>query len=279
MRAATTDTRPALAPPLKWAGGKRWQVPLLQPLWARIAAAGWSSRSAAAWRSRSASSPTGAAQRSQSACHQFLSLAAARPDDRPADAQRAGDVLPAPRALQRPRRRGRGRHGRSGVALLLPESHGLQRPVPVQPAGRIQRAVRPLRSRSGTRATSRRTRRRWRAGSSGTATSNPCRSRPATSSTPTRRTTCRSLRTRPAGSAGTIRNAPPPGWPDIRARSCSSIRPHHGLCGCTRHLGSDCAGAGCTATHQLHRRSTARAGSAGDKESLMRAGGTLVARV
>jgi DNA adenine methylase len=27
------DPRPALPPPLKWAGGKRWQVPLLQPLW------------------------------------------------------------------------------------------------------------------------------------------------------------------------------------------------------------------------------------------------------
>jgi DNA adenine methylase len=24
---------PALAPPLKWAGGKRWQVPILEPLW------------------------------------------------------------------------------------------------------------------------------------------------------------------------------------------------------------------------------------------------------
>ncbi len=30
----TTDARPVVAPPLKWAGGKRWQVPLLQPLWA-----------------------------------------------------------------------------------------------------------------------------------------------------------------------------------------------------------------------------------------------------
>jgi DNA adenine methylase len=27
-------TRPALTPPLKWAGGKRWQVPHLRPLWA-----------------------------------------------------------------------------------------------------------------------------------------------------------------------------------------------------------------------------------------------------
>jgi DNA adenine methylase len=26
-------TAPALVPPLKWAGGKRWQVPILEPLW------------------------------------------------------------------------------------------------------------------------------------------------------------------------------------------------------------------------------------------------------
>jgi DNA adenine methylase len=28
------DTRPAIPPPLKWAGGKRWQVPHLRPAWA-----------------------------------------------------------------------------------------------------------------------------------------------------------------------------------------------------------------------------------------------------
>jgi DNA adenine methylase len=30
---ASEDPPVALAPPLKWAGGKRWQVPLLRPLW------------------------------------------------------------------------------------------------------------------------------------------------------------------------------------------------------------------------------------------------------
>ena len=30
----TDADRPApIAPPLKWAGGKRWQLPLLEPLW------------------------------------------------------------------------------------------------------------------------------------------------------------------------------------------------------------------------------------------------------
>src|SRR3972149_1845651 len=28
-----SDAAPALKPPLKWAGGKRWQLPLLRPLW------------------------------------------------------------------------------------------------------------------------------------------------------------------------------------------------------------------------------------------------------
>jgi DNA adenine methylase len=32
--ASPVPARPRLLPPLKWAGGKRWQVPLLQPLWA-----------------------------------------------------------------------------------------------------------------------------------------------------------------------------------------------------------------------------------------------------
>lgn len=33
-RGITESPSSALLPPLKWAGGKRWQVPLLQPLWA-----------------------------------------------------------------------------------------------------------------------------------------------------------------------------------------------------------------------------------------------------
>ncbi|HTV00964.1 MAG TPA: Dam family site-specific DNA-(adenine-N6)-methyltransferase [Luteitalea sp.] len=32
--APATPAAPALSPPLKWAGGKRWQLPLLQPIWA-----------------------------------------------------------------------------------------------------------------------------------------------------------------------------------------------------------------------------------------------------
>jgi DNA adenine methylase len=29
----TSDEGVRLAPPLKWAGGKRWQIPHLQPMW------------------------------------------------------------------------------------------------------------------------------------------------------------------------------------------------------------------------------------------------------
>jgi DNA adenine methylase len=31
--ARSAAPRPSLKPPLKWAGGKRWQVPHLRPLW------------------------------------------------------------------------------------------------------------------------------------------------------------------------------------------------------------------------------------------------------
>src|SRR2546427_8108911 len=34
---------------------------------------------------------------------------------------------------------------RGGGALLLPQPDGIQRPVPVQPAGKFQRSLRPLR--------------------------------------------------------------------------------------------------------------------------------------
>src|SRR3989442_8813318 len=33
MRAKQTKGRGPIAPPLKWAGGKRWQVPYLRPYW------------------------------------------------------------------------------------------------------------------------------------------------------------------------------------------------------------------------------------------------------
>jgi len=32
---ATSEKARAIQPPLKWAGGKRWQLPALRPLWAR----------------------------------------------------------------------------------------------------------------------------------------------------------------------------------------------------------------------------------------------------
>ena len=33
LSSAPPDAAVALTPPLKWAGGKRWQVPILEPIW------------------------------------------------------------------------------------------------------------------------------------------------------------------------------------------------------------------------------------------------------
>ena len=49
---------------------------------------------------------------------------------------------------------GHGDTRRSGGAVLLPESHRLQRPVPLQQQGRVQRSIRQLQDASATRATS-----------------------------------------------------------------------------------------------------------------------------
>ena len=60
------------------------------------------------------------------------------------DEERIGELLRVAPPLQRIAAGRGGRHGGSGLAVLLPESDRLQRPVPLQPPGRLQRAVRPL---------------------------------------------------------------------------------------------------------------------------------------
>ena len=87
-------------------------------------------------------------------------------------------LLRAPRTLQRAAGAGDGGRGRGGRALLLPQPHRLQRPLPVQQIGRVQRAVRaiqPDQLQARLRALSRA---RLRPGRSRTATSSRCRSTP-----------------------------------------------------------------------------------------------------
>jgi hypothetical protein len=168
-----------------------------------------------------AAAGAGAAERRQPARHRLLPLAAARPADRPAARERRDAVLRAPRPLQRAARRRRGRRRRSGRPLLLPEPHRLQRLVPLQPQGRLQRAVRLLQGGSATCATSPPGATCWRRGCSRTATSSRFRSTTATSSTPIRPTTCPSRNTRGAASRGTTRCARRPGSRRTAGPSCS----------------------------------------------------------
>src|SRR5216683_1024860 len=58
--------------------------------------------------------------------------------------QRERAILRASRAVQRAYQGGRGRERGSGGALLLFEPHRLQRALPLQPQGRVQRPVRAL---------------------------------------------------------------------------------------------------------------------------------------
>ena len=102
-------------------------------------------------------------------------------------------------------RAGAARHGGSRVALLLPESHRLQRSLPFQQERRVQRAVRPVHA-DRLRARLHAVHRDLRAlgfheqGFRGAAAR-----RAAISSTRIRPTTCRSRRTRRADFPGTTR--------------------------------------------------------------------------
>ena len=218
-----------LSPPLKWAGGKRWQVPHLRPLWKpharRRLVEPFCGGLAVALGLRPDAC---AAERRQPAPDQLLPLAEARAADRRRHAQRRGAVLRAPARVQRAgRATGTSARDEAASPLLLPEPHRLQRPVPVQPARRVQRAVRPLRAhRLPARV------RRLPRGASPTGhfvvarLRRSCRSSPTISSTRIRPTTWSSRSTRRAASAGTTRCEPPSGSRDIPAPSIL-VEPGH----------------------------------------------------
>ena len=180
----------------------------------------------------------GAAQRRQSPSDQFLPLARSGVDDHDGDEERIGGLLRVAPPLQRIAAGGGSRHGGSGLAVLLPESHRLQRPVPLQSPGPLQRPVRPLqedrlshrlhRGAAGVLAVS----------SSPLPISSSSRCAPTISSTPTRPTMSSSPTTRPAGSDGTNRRAPPNGCRSIPVRWCSPINEPGGSRSCTGNSAS-----------------------------------------
>ena len=98
------EAPPAMRPPLKWAGGKRWQVPHLLPLWKPPCRtpAGRTVRRRAGRHARPVAGSR-AAERRESASGQLLPLAEAGSHDRSQDGEQREAVLPSPRPLQRAR--------------------------------------------------------------------------------------------------------------------------------------------------------------------------------
>ena len=141
-----TATAGPLAPPLKWAGGKRWLVPHLRPLWQahqhrRLVepfCGGLAVALGLRPGGRCSTTSTRTSSTSTTGSSAASSIDVAMANDREL-------LLPAPRALQRADRGGQRRDAGGGVALLLPQPHRLQRALPLQPQGRLQRALRPLR--------------------------------------------------------------------------------------------------------------------------------------
>ncbi len=143
---ARDDHASALSPPLKWAGGKRWQLPRLRTLWQ-------------AHSDRRLVEPfCGGLAVSLGLAPDRALLNDINPHlvnfyrwpkrglaiDLP-DAERQRHVYYAYRApVQRAGGRRQARHPRGGHVVLLPEPDRLQWPLPVQWAGRVQRPLRTL---------------------------------------------------------------------------------------------------------------------------------------
>ncbi len=212
-------------PPLKWAGGKRWQVPRLRDLWMPHAHRRLVEPFCGGLAVTLGLSPRRALLNDVNPhLINFYRWA------------RRGLTIDLPMRERPPRRSTRTATGstrwwprprgqpRGGCALLLSEPDRLQRPVPVQRPRRVQRPVRTLHAPRLPPRLLGRSVRCPRAGRSGLAISRTCRFVRTTSSTPTRPTTCRSRATPGRPSRGRTRCAPPSGWRRIRAPSCSPTR-------------------------------------------------------
>ena len=142
--AATTAP---LAPPLKWAGGKRWQVPILEPLWRphahRRLVEPFCGGLAVALGLRPERALLNDVNPHLIAFYRWLQRGLRI--DLPLENDETLYYAHRVRfnALLASRRRGRRRSGRP---VLLPEPHRLQRPVPLQPRRPLQRPVRHLRA-------------------------------------------------------------------------------------------------------------------------------------
>ena len=139
----SSDT--ALRPPLKWAGGKRWQVPHLRPFWEphrqRRLVEPFCGGLAVAWSLTPQLALLNDVNPHIVNFYQWLKRGLKT------DVAMENDetVYYANRVpVQRTTEQWALGHGRSGCALLLPESHRVQRPVPVQPTRGVQRSFRAL---------------------------------------------------------------------------------------------------------------------------------------
>ena len=136
----------SLRPPLKWAGGKRWQVPHAAPALGRAHAPAAGRAVLRRTRGRAGLMPASrAAQRRQSASHQSLPLAAAGADDRRRDGERSEQLYYASRSAStnccEPARAARREAASLFYYLNRTGYNGLCR---FNRKRRLQRAVRPL---------------------------------------------------------------------------------------------------------------------------------------
>ena len=166
-------------PPLKWAGGKRWQVPDLEPLFAkhtnRRLVEPFCGGLAVTTGLRPARALLNDVNPHVINFYQWLKRGLLSRPEMENDQEK---YYEARARVQRAALDRQGRTRRSGVALLLPESHRIQRALPLQQQGRLQRAFRQLQDHQLHAPISRHTARRSRAGCSRAWISSSSNSRP-----------------------------------------------------------------------------------------------------
>ena len=135
-------TEALLAPPLKWAGGKRWLVPFLEPLWQphreRRLVEPFCGGLAVALGLRPERALLNDVNPHVINFYRWLQRGLRIDLPMENDETLYYRIAPASTRCWPPARA----NAPKPLALLLPEPHRLQRPVPLQPQGRVQRALR-----------------------------------------------------------------------------------------------------------------------------------------